>query len=275
LIPKKINRVCQVIVTYKDNEYLPIQTRNQYDSYNDPQSPNYNPSYYAGQILGYATEAQNIARKFDIDMLSSIKPKEPLQIIDQVKIFRKPEVNQIYSLGIDPSSGLGSDWTCLSMRNFYTGKIVAQMRAKVSERETARIAVNLANWYNDAGNKTYIACEINGLGRAVQNYIQDTYDENYIYKRYIQDPTKQYDTLIPDLGFQTTAKNRDLIINNFVYAFADGKVDMINQDEIEEAKTFVWNIQKNRYEAQDGSTDDLLFASFIGYACFEYIRKYA
>jgi hypothetical protein len=185
-----------------------------------------------------------------------------------------PERGQIYSIGIDPSSGLGNDWTALSMRNFYTGKVVAQMKAKTSERETARIAVNLANWYNKAGSKTYIACEVNGLGRAVQNIIQDTYDEDLIYKRYIQDPTKQYDTLIPDLGFQTTAKNRDLIINNFVYAFVDGTVDMVNEDEIEEAKAFIWNTATKRYEAQDGANDDLVFSDFICFDTFNYIRQY-
>lgn len=212
--------------------------------------------------------------KFDINQLKNIRPVDPIQIIDGVKIFKQPQANQIYSLGIDPSSGLGNDWSCISMRNFYTGQLVAQMKAKTRERETARIAVNLANWYNAAGSKTYIACEINGLGRAVQNEIQDMYDTNYIYKRYIQDITKKFDVLIPDFGFQTTNKNRDLIINNFVHAFIDAKLDMVNTEEIEEAKVFVWNDQKSRYEAQEGYTDDILFSDFICFDNFNYIRQY-
>jgi hypothetical protein len=211
--------------------------------------------------------------KFDINTLKNIKAKEPLQIIDGVKIFKMPEESQIYSMGIDPSSGLGSDWSCLSVRNFYTGELVAQLKGKVREREMARIAVNLANWYNQKG-KTYIACEVNGLGRAVQNMIQDTYDEDLIYKRYVQDPTKQRDSMIPDLGFQTTNKNRDLIINNFVYAFVDKKVDIVNEDEIREAKAFIFSLDKNRYEAQEGSNDDLLFSDFICYENFNYIRQH-
>jgi hypothetical protein len=216
--------------------------------------------------------------KFDINIVKNIKTRPPLQTIDGVQIFKMPERGQIYSIGIDPSSGLGSDWTGLSMRKFYPNQkgqheLVAQMKTKTDERTTARIAINLANWFNEQG-KVFIACEINGLGRAVQNIIQDNYDESLIYKRYIQDNTKQYDTLVPDFGFQTTSKNRDVIINNFAYAFVDGKLEILTEEEKQEMLSFVYNDDKGRYEALEGANDDCLFSDMICFDSFNYIRQY-
>lgn len=221
--------------------------------------------------------------KFDINIVKNLKTQAPLQILDGVKIYRLPEQNQIYSLGIDPSSGLGKDWTCLTLRGFYPDengkhKLYAQMKAKLGERETARVSVNLANWFNQTG-KVLIVPEVNGLGRAVVNEIINIYDNDLIFKRFINDPTKQRDTLIPDFGWQTTGNNRDLIINNFAYSFADNKLEILNEEEKDEMKTFIYvqddkDVNKGRYEAQEGANDDLLFSDMICFAGFDYIRKY-
>jgi phage terminase large subunit len=221
----------------------------------------------------------NLAHKFDAKKLMQIQPKQPLQIIDGVKIFTMPEPKQIYVMGIDPSSGLGGDFTAISVRNFYTGQLVAQMKSKATELETAKIAVNLANFLETQRSKCYIACEVNGLGRAVQTKIQESWPSEKIYKKYIQDPTKQFDTLVPDYGWETTSKNRDLIINEFANAFALDQIEVVNEDEIEEMRNFIWKTDKNdarkgRYEAQENSNDDLLFADMICLAAFDFVRQY-
>ena len=224
----------------------------------------------------------NLAHKFDINKVLKIEPKKPLQVIDQVQMFKPPEQGQIYSIGVDPSSGLGADYTAITMRAFYpkNGKheLVAQMKAKVGERETARIAVNLANYYNRLG-KVLIVPEVNGLGRAVTNYIMDEYDNDLIYKRFIQDPTKQYDTLVPDYGFQTNSNTRDRMINDMAYMFADEKLEVLTEEEITEMKTFIYvqsekDVNKGRYEAQEGSNDDLLFSDMLCIQGFDYIKQY-
>ncbi len=146
LIPKQLKDVCQVIVDYRDNIHLPEQKRVSYANYANPENEKYNLEHYAGKILGLATESQNAMRKFNIQKVLTIETKNPVQVIDGVQIYASPEKGQIYSMGIDPSSGLGADWTAISLRGFYpdkiTGKhkIYAQMKAKLGERETARVA---------------------------------------------------------------------------------------------------------------------------------------
>jgi len=277
LIPKQLNRVCQVIVDYRDNPHLPEQTTNNYSSYNNPDSENYNPDHYAGKILGLATENQNVLRKFNSQKVLAIKTVEPIDILDQVKIFRKPEANQIYSLGIDPSSGLGKDFTAFSLRGFYAnsdGKypLYAQMKAKVDEETTVKLALNLANWYSKFG-RVLITPESN-FGSYVTTTIKNSYNQDLVYKRYIQDPTVAYDKQIGDFGFKTTSANRDNIINEFVTMFKTNKLEIINKDEVEEMLNFVWNDEKKRYEALEPAHDDLLMADFICVAGFDYIRQY-
>lgn len=283
LIPKPLKGVCQVIVDYRDNLHLPEQTRRKYEAYNDPTSPTYNPEHYAGKILGLATEARNVARKFDINKIMATETRQPLQVIDEVKIYRLPDPNQIYSLGLDPSSGLGKDWTCLTLRGFYPGEkgqhlLYAQMKAKINELETAKRAVNLANLFRQNKGEVFIVPEVNGLGRAVVNEIQRLYDNQFIYKRFLPDPTKQRAVMIPDFGWQTTNANRDKIINDFSKAFILNQVEICNPEELDEMKTFIYNqdktdVNKGRYEAQEGANDDLIFSDFICLAGFDYIRK--
>jgi hypothetical protein len=222
----------------------------------------------------FISKARN---KFDINTVKNIQIQTPLQVVDGVKIFRLPDNNQVYSLGIDPSSGLGNDWTSLSLRGYHPiegkYKLYAQMKLKTSERQTARIAVNLANWYNKTG-KVLIIPEVNGLGRAVVNEIMDGYNHDLIYKRYIQDPTKQYDNLIPDYGWSTNTVTRDVMINTFANKFQDNLIEVLSEEEKQEMLDFVWNDEKKRYEAQTGKTDDTLFGDFICVAGFDYIRQY-
>lgn len=277
LIPKKLDRVCQVIVDYRDNPHLPDQTIKKYSDYNNPDNEKYNPDHYAGKILGLATENQNVLRKFNSQKVLTIKAVNPIETLDHVKIFRLPEPNQIYSLGVDPSSGLGKDFTALSLRGFYPDeqgkyKLYAQMKAKVDEETTVKLVLNLANWYSKAG-RVLIVPESN-FGSYVTTTIKNSYDQDLIYKRYIQDPTVAYDKLIGDFGFKTTSQNRDNIINEFATMFKINKLEILNKDEIDEMLNFVWNDEKKRYEALEPAHDDLLMSDFIAVAGFDYIRQY-
>ena len=277
LIPKKLNNVCQVIVNYRDNPHLTPTKAKDYASYNDPTSENYNPDHYAGKILGLATENQNVLRKFNSKKVLAIKTVDPLEVLDQVKIFRMPEANQIYSFAIDPSSGLGKDYTAFTVRGFYPNKegkypLYAQMKAKVDEETTVRLALNLANWFGKFG-KVLIAPESN-FGSYVTTTIKNSYDQDLVYKRYYQDPTVAYDKLIGDFGFKTTSTNRDNIINEYVTMFKMDKLEILNKDETDEMLNFVWNDEKKRYEALEPAHDDLLFSDFICVAGFDYIRQY-
>jgi len=216
--------------------------------------------------------------KFDLNIVKNIQPKPPTQTLNGVKIYQNPQEGQIYSLGVDGSSGQGQDYTALTIRKYYKNnegvhELVAQMKAKLAERETARVVVNLANWYNKLG-RTLIVPEVNGLGIAIVDYILDNYNNDWVFRRFDVDPTKVKDVRRASYGYATTNITRPKMVNDFAYAFADGIVEVLNEDEVQEMKNFIYNDNKNRYEAQEGTHDDLLFSDMLCYQGFDYITKY-
>ena len=276
LKPKKIKGVLQIIVNYKDNKHLPAKTRAKYDAYGDPTSHLYNPDYYASKILGLASKNQHQRYKFDLDQVSAIQTREPLKVIDGVKIFRMPE-KAIYSMGIDASRGRqNGDYTSIKLRQWDSkGKYldVASYKGRADEQETFNIAYNLANFYMRTG-KVYITPEVNNMGIYIVNKFKESdYPEQLQYKRYIQDTTKQYDVLVPDYGFVTSTKTRPIMINQLADLYHANQLEILDEDEKKEMQSFVWS-DNNRYEAREGEHDDLLFADMLVVQGFDYIAQY-
>lgn len=289
LKPKKIDRVCQVISTFKDNPFLPENVVKRYESYGIKGSYNYNLHHYYTDILAYATEAENLPRKFNLRYVLECEQKrlEPIEhfIITcknnntgdykevKAEVYHTP-VKTNYVLSVDTSSGLGNDYTAIKVR--YTDgqkyREFLKIKQKLTEDETVQVVLDIANRLNAVG-RCLIIPEVN-YGSYVTNTIRNNYNNDLIYKRYVQDPNKQLGTLIPDFGFKTTNANRDLIINNFVRDFENGLIEVNSLTELEEMKYFVYNDDNKRYEATIGQHDDELMADFICYEGFNYFKNY-
>ena len=220
----------------------------------------------------------NLNHKFDVLKVTALETITPLEVIDGVKIFRKPEAGAIYSMGIDSSRGRQSgDYTSIKLRQWNSAgsyKDIASYKGKADEQQTFNIAWNLANYYNKVG-KVYIVPEVNNMGIYLVNKFKESdYPDNLQYKRYIQDATKEYDTLVPDYGFVTSSKTRPIMINRLAELFHGGDLEVLDEDEKKEMLAFVWNPKNNRYEAQEGAHDDILFADMLAIQGFEYIARY-
>jgi len=212
--------------------------------------------------------------KFDIqtirDRMQAVK--KPIAINNDIKIFYNPS-NEKYVLSIDPASGLGADYTGIKIRwnDGARFRELASFKGKLSEQETAVIVVNLAKWINKTG-QCLIMPETN-MGSYLIDYIRRNYDEDFIYKRYVADPTKPMEPKRADYGWKTTAQNRDLMINKYAEMWIDGLVEINDEDQYKEMEKFVWNDDKMRYEAQNPFHDDLLFADFINLQGFKYLAE--
>lgn len=190
-----------------------------------------------------------------------------------VDVYHKPTPAN-YVMSIDTSSGLGNDYTAIKVR-FTDGQKYREflkVKQKLTEDETVQVALEIARRINSFG-RCLIIPEVN-FGSYVTNTIRDNYNNDLIYKRYIQDPNKQYDSLVPDFGWKTTGANRDLIINNFVRDFENGLVEVNSLTELDEMKYFVLDEEDNRFEALEGQHDDELMADFICLAGFDYFKEY-
>ena len=215
----------------------------------------------------------NLNHKFDVKRLSQIEIKEPISISRGVYFYQLPE-KKIYSMGIDSSRGRQEgDYTAISLRDQDYNQI-AIYKGKADEQLTFDIAYWLASYYNQTG-KVYITPEVNNMGIYLVNKFKESdYPDDLQYKRYITDPTKQLDGTIPDYGFVTSTKTRPIMINKHAELFNLGNLPVIDKELQKEMMAFIWNSKNNRYEAQEGSHDDLVFADMLAMQGFDYINQY-
>jgi hypothetical protein len=220
----------------------------------------------------FISKAKN---KFDINQVKNLEIKTPVKTIDGVKIYRLPdEEEQLYCLGIDPSTGLGEDFTAMTLRGFYKRDgvypLYAQMRLKMPPLETARVCVNLANYYG----RTIMIPERNGVGQSVLDQLRLIYPNELIYQSRDDNVASQHDIPIAKYGWSTDGNTRYRMIDSLANLFHNNELEVINQEERDEMLVFVWNDGNQRYEAQEGKHDDLVMSDAICIAGFDYINKY-
>jgi len=76
-VPKEISGVVSICSVYQDNEYLPDHVVNRYESYGNPDDPNYNVHYYLTAIKGYSSSG----RKGQV-----LKKVKPIKFADYMKL---------------------------------------------------------------------------------------------------------------------------------------------------------------------------------------------
>jgi len=109
------------------------------------------------------------------------------------------------------------------------------------------------------------------VNQALRTFIND---DQYFYQRFDTDPNRLYGQSRGDVGFKSTSSSRNKIIANFSTLFNNSNLEIVNEDEIKEMMTFVWNEKKSKYEHMQGEHDDLLLADMICLEGFEYIMKH-
>jgi len=223
----------------------------------------------------------NVGHRFNVIQVSQLIKKDPISIISNVKFFREFKPGQKYSIAIDGSSGMGADFTGLTIRGFYKeeGKhlLYAQMKAKVGTKAISAIAINLFNRIEAIGGQAYVIPERNSLGESIVNYLRDNLPEDRIYSE-LSKPSNKVDRPVRKYGYATTSSNRSgadpYLVDRMADLFHEGDLEVINEDEIKEMFSFIWNEERRRYEAQSNSHDDVLISDMLCVQGFEWIAKY-
>lgn len=217
---------------------------------------------------------------FDQEQVAAVIPKKPIQntnntelqaLIDKrVQVWIKPQKKQNkideqtkkiqavpaheYVIGVDPSGGESADYAAISVWDCDTLEQVAQWHGKEHPQYVAELAAALGRQYNNA----YIGVENNMLSTIL--YLVDTYDNANIY----------YDVKLDQLtkkrkktyGFNTNAKTRPVIIDNFVLLFSQGDLAINSTITLSEMQTFIITDTGKREHAP-GKHDDALFSDMI------------
>lgn len=162
-----------------------------------------------------------------------------------------PKSNEEYVIGIDPSDGDGADFSPADVWS-VNHEQVALLYGKVRPDVLAEIAVRLGYFYNEA----YIGVENNMLSCVL--FLSKIY--HYYFTEVKIDKKTQQRT--KTLGWTTSTKTRDPMIDDFIALYEDGDLVIKSRVTIGEMKTFVKKDTGKREHA-DGKHDDVLIAGMI------------
>lgn len=291
LIPKKLKGVKQLITTYKDNPFLTKKKVLEYESYGDKNHFNYDLNHYYKHILGYATPAENLPRKFNFKQIESLRQKAlPIKTIKEftvclntssakivkVKFYHNLLTKQYYVLSIDFSSGVGQDYTTIQLRtqdNKGIFRQIATVKDKLTINQTSDLALQLANFINSFDNRTILAPEINTpFDVPITYWKEHGYNMDLVYQEVDPDTKQIQDTHLTQYGFRTTAQNRNAIIDKYKLLLDKDLIEINDLEQFKEMEVFVLN-DKGKFEALPSHHDDLLLADFINIQGFEFLRR--
>lgn len=170
-------------------------------------------------------------------------------------VWSTPKREMRYFMGIDCSEGLGQDYSTIMVFN-KDGDMVAQFKNnKIKPYEFADIIDTFGRWYN----KAHLTIEKASGGHSVIERLR--YDKYYMnmtkYKTY-----DEFNRTVWKVGFDTNAKTKSIIVNDFREWFDRGLITIYSRDLLDEMKSFVAN-DNGKMGAVIGDHDDLVMATCL------------
>jgi len=190
---------------------------------------------------------------FSLRALEAYKFKKLLTEEDGWKIWEKPNSAMSY-MGIDSAEGLENKDR--SVIDIYNNKLeqVAHWAGWCDTDELGVKAVKMAERYN-----SYIVCEINNMGIAVQNYLRKHYPKSKQYYRESFDEISK--TKVKKIGWRTSSHTtKPKMISDLAANIREHKIQFNNPNTVDECMSFVKD-GKGGMGANAGCNDDRVISA--------------
>jgi hypothetical protein len=194
-----------------------------------------------------------------------IEKIEPIMTRNDFKFWEELRQSETYLIGIDPSTGSGSDFSVIQVFHFPTLVQVAEFRSNtMASPEIYSKLKWLINAMEQRGCSCYFSVENNGVGEGViALYMNDESPPDFA--EFVSSDGNR-------LGMATTGRSKIKTCVNFKQMFESGKITIKSKLMLKELKNYVR--KKGSYEAQVGSTDDCIAATLIVTRVLEEIAAY-
>jgi hypothetical protein len=177
-----------------------------------------------------------------------------------LEVWKHPDSTHNYTIGIDTSTGVGTDWTVMQvLDNAIPFEQVAKFRAKWSVVDCGKMAYMLGTYYNEG----LIVCETNYPGNAVQDALVMTYRYPHNYQR--EEHLDSDPGISSKYGFQTTEATKWMLIREFQSAIKNREIIVNDRQTIEELGSFVYKEDKSKTGAIEGLNDDCVMAIMLAH----------
>jgi len=234
------------------------------------------------QLLGPRRAAQEIDcdfltsgdTVFDLVDIKAIQdglldyPPIKTELEDRLLIFKDPNPNEEYFIGIDVSTGRSRDYSAFSVMN-RAGFEFAAFKGRIPLNKLKIVVSDIGKRYNYAK----IGPESNDIGEALTSGLQEMgYPNLYYTQKLLTKRGENQPQVVQVPGWYTTSKNRPIIIDNLERCIREDTVTINDPFFISEAYTFIYD-ESNRPVAMnkgeyigDGSntySDDAILAKCI------------
>ena len=148
-------------------------------------------------------------------------------------VWREPEPNHIYCLGVDTAEGLiHGDYSCAQVLDVRSGEQVAIWHGHIPPDTLANEVYNLALWYNDG--LTCVESNNHGLTTLVQ--LRHLGHPNLFRKRSLNQSTSK---VSQEFGWKTTRTTKPLLIDDLGMALRSEELIIHDRYTLGELKTYV------------------------------------
>lgn len=178
-----------------------------------------------------------------------------------VKIWKEPEQNKVYRIGVDVSEGIeneykDSDWSVAVVKDGQTWGQVAEMRCKVDPDILADYLNYLGRYYNNA----LMGVESNNHGLTTLTVLERVHRYPNLYRREVVDEATKI--TMKKLGWKTDSKTRGWLIDCQKKAIRERITHIISETNLLEHLSFVTK-SDGKMVAGAGSHDDCVIADSI------------
>lgn len=191
--------------------------------------------------------------------------REPIREFDGVLFYENLKHDHYYSLGADPSEGVGKDDSAFTVMDRMTGREAAHFSDnQIPPDLFARKIVKVAEYFNNA----MVVLEINSHGIAVLNELQRIPYWNIFRQRYFDHLTNDWTNR---LGWKTTKVSKPLMVDEFIKALREEEVGLSSAIILGQMLTFVHTDEENRQGtgAESGQKDDCLISAMLALQGFK------
>lgn len=206
--------------------------------------------------------------------LIDLRGIEPLFKTGEVRWYKQPVKDRIYTVSLDPSLGTGGDPAAIQVFEANTTEQVAEWRHNRTDIPTQiRIFTNIIQYIYDIvrDDKTiYYSVENNTIGEAALISIAE-YGEENIKGYFLSDPQQSVSRRTRK-GFNTTHKPKLAACAKLKNLVETNRMKINSPSLISELKNFV--AVGTSYQAKIGETDDLVMSTILAVRMLQVLQSY-
>ena len=206
--------------------------------------------------------------------LLDLEGREPIYKTGEVRWYKRPELNRIYVVGLDPSLGTGGDPAAIQVYEANTTEQVAEWRHNRTDIPSqVRILADIIRHINETvkdPKSIYFSVENNSIGEAALISISE-YGEENIPGYFLSEPGSNNGRRYRK-GFNTTNKPKLAACAKLKNLIETNRMTVASRPLVSELKSFV--ASGAGYAAKIGETDDLVMATILVIRMLQILQSY-